>query len=150
MKITKRLFKRLFKKISEKFKKMNETIAKKMTLNFGTMLTCYIFMFYGLLPLIPFITPYMTQMLYWSNWIQLWSLPLIIVGQNILGRDNERRAAETHEMVKQELNEIKNLLLLEQRQSEHLKQQSEDLKQQSEDLKKIVNEINKFNSNDYY
>jgi len=129
---------KITKRISEKFEQINETIAKKMTLNFGTMLTCYIFMFYGLLPLIPFITPYMAQMLYWSNWIQLWSLPLIIVGQNILGRDSERRAAETHGMVKAELQEVRILLELEHNQALKIEKMLDGEHQQNLKIERMI------------
>ncbi len=39
--------------------------------------------------------------------MQLWALPLILVGTNILGRDAERRAAEDHEKLAQSYEEQK-------------------------------------------
>jgi hypothetical protein len=60
-------------------------------------------MLYGLLPLIPQIAKYQDKLLYWSNWVQLWSLPLLMVGQNVLGESAERREQETHDAVMTEL-----------------------------------------------
>lgn len=45
----------------------------------------------------------MNSIMYWSTTVQLWSLPLIMVGQNVMGRASELRAQETHETVMQEL-----------------------------------------------
>jgi hypothetical protein len=76
---------------------VNEMLAVGLTRAFGTMWICYAFMIYGLLPAFTILHPYEPGFLYWSNWIQLWSLPLILVGTNILGRDSEQRARIDHE-----------------------------------------------------
>jgi len=52
---------------------------------------------YGVLPAFAVFHPYQESFLYWSNWVQLWSLPLILVGTNILGRDAEKRSQLDHE-----------------------------------------------------
>lgn len=91
------------------FKKFNENFAKKMTLIFGTMWMCYAFMLYGLLSLIPQLVQYQDKLLYWSNWIQLWSLPLIMVGQNVIGKTSEKREQETHDIVMEEITYIKKI-----------------------------------------
>jgi hypothetical protein len=88
---------------------LNEILAKNITLAFGTMWTTYAFMVYGFGPLI--WPQHMDKMLYWSNTVQLWSLPLLMVGTNILGRNAEKRDAETHDAVMNELSEIKNMHL---------------------------------------
>lgn len=77
--------------------RVNEMLALGLTRAFGTMWICYAFMIYGLLPALTILHPYQAGFLYWSNWIQLWSLPLILVGTNILGRESERRARIDHE-----------------------------------------------------
>ena len=61
------------------------------------MWVCYAFMVYGVLPAFAIFHPYQESFLYWSNWVQLWSLPLILVGTNILGRDGEKRSQIDHE-----------------------------------------------------
>ncbi len=76
---------------------LNERIAVWLTRAFGTMWICYAFMAYGLLPAFALFHPYQESFLYWSNWVQLWSLPLILVGTNILGRDAEQRSRLDHE-----------------------------------------------------
>jgi hypothetical protein len=76
---------------------INEALAVWLTKTFGTMWICYAFMVYGLLPAFAIFHPYQDAFLYWSNWIQLWSLPLILVGTNILGRDAEERSKLDHE-----------------------------------------------------
>jgi hypothetical protein len=80
-----------------KIDQINEALALYLTKAFGTMWICYAFMVYGVLPAFAIFHPYQESFLYWSNWVQLWSLPLILVGTNILGRDAERRSQLDHE-----------------------------------------------------
>ena len=80
-----------------KLNQSNETVALYITKAFGTMWICYAFMVYGALPAFAIFHPYQTSFLYWSNWVQLWSLPLILVGTNILGRNAEKRSQLDHE-----------------------------------------------------
>lgn len=82
-------------------KKFNEWIAVKGTLIFGSMWTTYLFFCYGFLPIM--FPKYMDKFLYWSNTVQLWSLPLLMVGQVVLGRAAEKRNDETHAAVMEEL-----------------------------------------------
>lgn len=80
-----------------KITRINETLAVWLTKAFGTMWVCYAFMVYGLLPAFALFHDHQASFLYWSNWVQLWSLPLILVGTNILGRDAEERSKLDHE-----------------------------------------------------
>ena len=80
-----------------KLNQVNETLAVSLTKAFGTMWICYGFMVYGLLPAFAVFHPHQEAFLYWSNWVQLWSLPLILVGTNILGREAEKRSKVDHE-----------------------------------------------------
>jgi hypothetical protein len=80
-----------------KIKQINELLAVWLTEAFGTMWICYAFIIYGLLPAFAILHPYQETFLYWSNWVQLWSLPLILVGTNILGREAEKRSKLDHE-----------------------------------------------------
>jgi hypothetical protein len=61
----------------------------------------YAFTAYGLLPLL--IPSAQDRLLYWSNVIQLIALPLLMVGQTVLGRAAVREAQETHDAVLEEL-----------------------------------------------
>ena len=85
--------------------KINEWIAIHLTLIFGTMWTTYAFFLYGFLPIA--FPSHQTNFLYWSSSVQLWSLPLIIVGQNLLNRAAEKRNEEMYNMVQTEFNELK-------------------------------------------
>ena len=84
---------------------LNDRIAAKATNWFGSMWTTYAFMVYGLVPIV--VPSLMTIFLYWSNWVQLWSLPLILVGTAVLGRAMVRQAQETHDAVVEELGIVK-------------------------------------------
>ena len=86
-------------------KNFNDWLAVKSTLAFGTMWTTYLFIAYGLLPI--WFSNKREVILYWSNFIQLFALPLLMVGTNLLGRSAEKRSKETHDAVIRELKEIK-------------------------------------------
>jgi len=88
-------------------KKINDSIAVWLTRGFGTMWICYAFMIYGILPVFRIFQPQEAAFLYWSNWIQLWSMPLILVGTNLLGRDAEVRAKLDHEKLAKSYEEQK-------------------------------------------
>jgi hypothetical protein len=79
----------------------NERLAVRATRAFGSMWTTYGLFLYGFLPVL--LPGAMTALLYWSNTVQLWSLPLLMVGQSVLGRAAERQARETHDAVLEEL-----------------------------------------------
>jgi len=83
--------------MNARISQINESLALYLTKAFGTMWICYAFMVYGALPAFAIFQPHQASFLYWSNWVQLWSLPLIMVGTNILGRDAEKRAQIDHE-----------------------------------------------------
>lgn len=68
---------------------INDKVAARATLVFGTMWMTYCFVVYGALGAI--FTREQATLLYWSNWVQLWSLPLLMVGAVVLGRAAERR-----------------------------------------------------------
>ncbi|MFJ2575957.1 hypothetical protein [Kitasatospora aureofaciens] len=79
----------------------NERVAVAATRGFGTMWACYALTAFSLLPLA--FPDQQAQLLYWSNCVQLVALPLLMVGQQVLGRAAERRATETHDAVLAEL-----------------------------------------------
>ena len=88
---------------------VNERIALMSTIIFGSMWMFYAFFLYGFLPLLPQFAPYQEKFLYWGSWVQLWALPLLMVGGIVLNRASERRAAEDHETLMTELAEIKTM-----------------------------------------
>ncbi len=106
------------------WREFNELFAVFLTRAFGTMWVCYACMVYGLLPLVSFFRGSQDTFLYWSNWVQLWSLPLIMVGTNILGRAVEARAAADHLKLSQAYELI--LGLIERQQGVMTELQSQD------------------------
>jgi hypothetical protein len=76
---------------------LNERLARRGTLAFGTMWAFYLFVVYGALGAI-FVSE-QAALLYWSNWIQLWSLPLLMVGAVVLGQAADKRAQQTFDDV---------------------------------------------------
>jgi len=72
---------------------LNDRIALVATRIFGSMPTFYLFFIWALLPLIPWFHRFQVFILYISaGIIQLVALPLLSVGQNLLGRHGEARA----------------------------------------------------------
>lgn len=71
----------------------NGKLAAWGTRVFGSMPMFYAFVIYGALGAI-WVSAQAT-LLYWSNWAQLWSLPLIMVGGVVLGKMAEKRAQQT-------------------------------------------------------
>lgn len=90
---------------------INEKIAIKFTKYFGSMWTFWIFCIWAFIPLIPALEVYKETILYISSgFIQLAALPLIMVGQDIMGRTAEIRSQEDHEMIKEQYQNIKEML----------------------------------------
>jgi hypothetical protein len=90
----------------KKFSKFNDNVAVALTGCFGNMITAYVFAIYGLLPLLSIFSPFQDKFLYWSNWVQLWSLPVLAVGQNVIGRASERRSTKMYEIVRDSHKEL--------------------------------------------
>jgi hypothetical protein len=99
-------------------KKFNDWLAEKITIIFSTMWCFYVFVIYGLTPLV--WPQYMDKILYWSNFIQLIALPALAVGGVVLARRQEKknqtiyeaqekRVQEDHENLCDELAEIKEM-----------------------------------------
>src|ERR1035437_5613604 len=75
----------------ERNRAWNERVAVWGTNWFGTMFMTYLFFFYGISAALPFLMPFQPQMLYWSSTVQLWALPLLMVGQRVVA-DRQQRA----------------------------------------------------------
>jgi hypothetical protein len=80
--------------------RFNDLLATKITLMVGTMWAFYAFVIFGLTPLI--WPQHETQILYWSNFLQLIFLPVITVGTALMSRSSERRAAKDHVRIQKE------------------------------------------------
>ena len=95
--------------LKHKISRVNEAVALKGTQMFGSMWMAYLFMIWGALGILPFLPVGFKNLvlLVSSAWIQLWALPLLAVGSNVLNRKAERRALEDHLALKLELALIK-------------------------------------------
>ena len=104
---------------------LNERLALRGTMIFGSMWTFYAFVIYGALGAI-FVAQQVT-LLYWSNWIQLWSLPLLMVGGLVLGKASDKRAQATYEDASAVLHEAEQIQAHLDHQDEHIAQLTADL-----------------------
>jgi hypothetical protein len=80
--------------------KINDVLAMRITMLVGSIWAFYAFVIFGLTPVL--WPEYETQILYWSNFLQLVFLPVITVGTAIMNRDSERRAKEDHQTIRRE------------------------------------------------
>jgi hypothetical protein len=132
-------------KLKKKDTTINQRLARRTTLIFGTMWMFYAFFIYGLLPLIPALAQYQSILMYWSTWVQLWALPLIMVGQQVLSKDTELRDKETHDATMAELltakEEIQLLKAIIEEQHIATSMALKNSKQESELLRKVLQEI---------
>lgn len=96
-------------KIKEYITKANLRIAVAATIGMSTMTCVYLFLAISLLPLaFPAMTTFCMYIS--STIIQLIALPLIMVGQNLMGREQERRSTEDHLALIEMLSEMRTLL----------------------------------------
>jgi hypothetical protein len=112
---------------------INERLARRGTMAFGSMWTFYAFVIYGALGAI-FVSQ-QVALLYWSNWIQLWSLPLLMVGGLVLGKASDKRAQATFEDASAVLHEAAQI-------QAHLDHQDEQLAKLTADLTSTIKSIN--------
>lgn len=110
------MLKALWRKVSA----FNDQLAVRGTMAFNTMWMFYAFALYGALGAV--FPNQQGPLLYWSNWIQLVSLPLIGVGLWLMGRRSEQRAQETHDAVMEELALGREALRLLREESSELKE----------------------------
>jgi len=85
--------------------KINDILAMRITMVVGSIWAFYVFIIFGLTPVV--WPEYETQILYWSNFLQLVFLPIITVGTAILNRDSERRAKQDHHTIRREFHLLK-------------------------------------------
>lgn len=90
---------------------LNEKIAYRATKLFGSMWAFWLFIAWAFLPLIPALSQYKETILYISSgFVQLIALPLIMVGQEILGRSSDKRAEADHQVLNEQFDKIKILI----------------------------------------
>jgi NADH:ubiquinone oxidoreductase subunit 6 (subunit J) len=85
--------------------RINDVLATRVTVFVGTMWAFYVFVIFGLTPLM--WPEHEEQILYWSNFLQLVFLPVITVGTAIMNRATEARAASDHKKIRKEFKLLK-------------------------------------------
>mgnify|MGYP003362570743 CR=1 FL=1 len=85
--------------------RLNEQIAVKMTVIFGSIWCVYAFFVFSLIPLAA--PAWQNTLLYISNCIQLVALPALMVGNAVLSRASDQRAAEDHQALVEILNDVR-------------------------------------------
>jgi membrane protein implicated in regulation of membrane protease activity len=89
-----------------RIRKLNDSIAAALTLAIGTMWCVYLFVAVAVVPY--FAPSWSTAIQYISSaFLQLVFLPLIMVGQSVLGRETEKRARQDHEVLLAQFEEMK-------------------------------------------
>lgn len=96
----------------------NMRLAAWGTRKFGSMPAFYLFVIYGALGAV--FVKYQATLLYWSNWVQLWSLPLLMVGGIVLGMAHDKLAG-------QQFNDVEAILHGLGEQGKHLDAQDEKI-----------------------
>lgn len=83
----------------------NESVAVKMTMLFGSIWCVYVFFLFSLVPVL--VPAWQNTLLYISNCIQLVALPALMVGNAVLSRGADRRAAEDHQALLEILSDVR-------------------------------------------
>ncbi|GCE91841.1 hypothetical protein MSKU15_3442 [Komagataeibacter diospyri] len=85
--------------------KVNDHVAVRMTIIFGSIWCVYAFLVFSLIPLAA--PAWQNTLLYISNCIQLVALPALMVGNAVLSRGTDQRAAEDHAALIEILNDVR-------------------------------------------
>ena len=98
--------------------RVNDAIAKRITIAFGSMWAAYVLFLYGLVPIVD--PRHITTYLYWSNVVQLVALPVLMVGAVVLGRAADARA-------QQQFLDVEAILQGQDQQARHLAAQDDKI-----------------------
>ncbi|MGZ4918356.1 MAG: hypothetical protein ACXV5E_08125 [Halobacteriota archaeon] len=115
----------LLHKAEQKAAGANTRIAVGLTKRVGTMWTAYAFAalaVVGLMAIVGVLSPVVALLVVWisQTFLQLTLLPIIMVGQNVLGRKSELQADEQFNTTMTSFNDIEQIML-------HLTAQDEEL-----------------------
>ncbi|MDT8871148.1 hypothetical protein RAA17_08875 [Komagataeibacter rhaeticus] len=92
-------------KPSALIQQVNDHVAVRMTIIFGSIWCVYAFLVFSLIPLAA--PAWQNTLLYISNCIQLVALPALMVGNAVLSRGTDQRAAEDHAALIEILNDVR-------------------------------------------
>lgn len=96
---------RMEKSFKAMLDRANESVAVKMTMLFGSIWCVYAFFLFSLVPVL--VPAWQNTLLYISNCIQLVALPALMVGNAVLSRGADRRAAEDHQALLEILSDVR-------------------------------------------
>lgn len=85
--------------------RFNDRLAIRMTVIFGSIWCVYAFLLFSMIPVVK--PEWQGPLLYVSNAIQLVALPALMVGNAILARGSDQRAAEDHTALLEILNDVR-------------------------------------------
>ena len=94
---------------------VNTRVAVALTKSVGTMWTAYTFMglaVVGLLAILGLLSPIVALLVVWisQTFLQLTLLPIIMVGQNVLGRKSELQADEQFNTTMNSYNDVEHIM----------------------------------------
>jgi uncharacterized membrane protein len=115
---------------------LNTKIALALTKSVGSMQTAYLFTvlaLIGLLGILGILNPLVALLVAWTSQtlIQLVLLPVIMVGQNVLGRRSELQADEQFDTTQKSYSDIEQIM-------KHLEAQDEELLKQTSILLDLI------------
>jgi uncharacterized membrane protein len=118
---------------------LNTRIAIALTKSVGSMETAYIFTILaiiGLFAILGLLPPVVALLVAWTSQtlIQLVLLPVIMVGQNVLGRKSELQADEQFNFTEKSYHDIEQIM-------KHLEAQDAELLRQSQMIRTILDRI---------
>ncbi len=110
----------------------NLRLAAWGTKKFGTMPAFYLFVIYGALGAV--FVGIQATLLYWSNWVQLWSLPLLAVGSAVLG-------VGLNKMMQRQFDDVEAILHEQGQTAQHLAAQDAEILRLAEQQATILDRL---------
>ncbi|WP_246375549.1 hypothetical protein [Gluconacetobacter takamatsuzukensis] len=109
-----------------------------MTVMFGSIWCVYMFTVFSLLPLVN--ASWQGPLLYISNCIQLVALPALMVGNAVIARGTDQRAAEDHTALLEILNDVREELAQVRAFTAGIAQTQQETRDRPTDVISIANE----------
>ncbi|NHO20642.1 hypothetical protein GOB90_17160 [Acetobacter oeni] len=118
--------------------RFNDRLAVRMTVLFGSIWCVYAFLMFSLIPVLK--PEWQGPLLYVSNSIQLVALPALMVGNAILTRGSDQRAAEDHTALIEILNDVREEMARLRAMTSGIEQTEQENADRPENVVSIANE----------
>ena len=118
--------------------RFNDQLAVRMTVIFGSIWCVYAFFVFSLIPVVK--PDWQGPLLYVSNSIQLVALPALMVGNAILTRGSDQRAAEDHAALVEILSDVREEVARLRNMTVGIAQQETENSERPTDVVSIANE----------